>query len=157
VRRLVAAIAVLALVATAAAPADAGKRHRHKRAGIDGVVLNSTCYGPCAQPQGEQPVYSGPVTVTVQRASDGATVASREVSDGHFRFRLPRGLYDVSSVPPSPSPPPPCPPQQVCAAEGGAQSAVIVAPCVTGETKRVQVRRHRFTHVELHVSNACIV
>jgi hypothetical protein len=150
------AIALLALVAAAAAPAEAGKRHK-KRSGIAGVVLNSTCYGPCAEPRAEEPLYSGSVTVTVQRASDGVIVASREVSDGRFRFRLPRGIYDVSSVPPNPDPPPPCSPEQVCPAQGNHQSAVIVAPCLTGETKRVQVRRHRFTHVELHVSNVCIV
>jgi hypothetical protein len=99
-------------------------------------------------------VYSGPVTVTVQRASDGTTVASQAVSDGHFRFRLKRGSYDVSSVPPNP---PACQPtpQTVCPA--GADSAAVVAPCLKGETKRVRVRRHRFTHVELHVSNVCIV
>jgi hypothetical protein len=33
----------------------------------------------------------------------------------------------------------------------------VIAPCLTGETQRVQVRRHRFAHVELHVSNVCIV
>jgi len=33
----------------------------------------------------------------------------------------------------------------------------MIAPCMTGETKRVQVRRHRFTRVELHVQNVCIV
>jgi hypothetical protein len=36
-------------------------------------------------------------------------------------------------------------------------SAVVVAPCLSGETKRVQVRRHRFTHGTLHVTNVCIV
>jgi hypothetical protein len=66
-----------------------------------------------------------------------------------------RGLYDVSSVPPNPSPPPPCSPEQICPAEGG-QGSAIIAPCMTGETKRVQIRRHRFTRVELHVQNVCI-
>jgi hypothetical protein len=28
---------------------------------------------------------------------------------------------------------------------------------MTGETKRVKVRRHRFARLELHVSNVCIV
>jgi hypothetical protein len=157
VRRLVAALVLLAAIGVAAAPAEAGKRHGHKPSGIHGVVLDATCYGPCAEPQPQQPVYSGSVTVIVRRASDGTTVASRDVSDGRFRVRVRRGLYDVSSVPANPpSPPPPCPPQQVCIAEGSG-SAAIVAPCETGETKRVRVRRHRFTYVELHVSNACIV
>ncbi|MFL5907685.1 MAG: hypothetical protein ACJ75Z_08830 [Solirubrobacterales bacterium] len=95
------------------------------------------------------------MTITVHRASDGALVASRETSDGRFRIRIKRGQYDVSAVPPNP---PSCQPQpgQVCPATAGAQRAVI-APCVTGETKRIRVRRHRFTYVELHVANVCVV
>jgi hypothetical protein len=156
VRRVVTALAVLALIAALAAPAEAGKRHSHKPSGIKGVVLNSTCYGPCAEPAPPEPVYLGAVTITVARASDGATVASQAIDDGHFRFRLKRGRYDVSSVPPNPPSPQPCPPGQVCALDG-AQSSAAIAPCLQGETKRVQVRRHRFTRVELHVGNICIV
>jgi hypothetical protein len=154
VRRVLTALVVLAVLALAAAPAEAGKHHRHK-SGVKGVVLNSTCYGACAEPPPPPPPYTGPVTITVRRASDGALVATRDINDGYFRIRVKRGQYDVSAVPPNP---PSCQPQpgQVCPAEGGAQPAVI-APCMTGETKRVQVRRHRFTHVELHVQNTCIV
>jgi hypothetical protein len=150
------ALAVLAVVGLVASPAEAGKRHKHKPAGVKGAVLNSTCPGACAEPPPPPALYTGPVTVTVRRASDGALVASQEVSDGHFRMRVKRGQYDVSSVPPNP---PTCQPQpgQVCPAETGTQSAAIIAPCMTGETKRVQVRRHRFTRVELHVQNVCIV
>jgi hypothetical protein len=153
-RRVVTALALLALIGVIAAPADAKKRH-HKPAGVKGVVLNSTCAGPCAEPSPPQPLYSGPVTVTVHRASDGALIASQAVTDGHFRMRVKRGQYDVSSVPPNP---PSCvpTPETVCPASAGA-SAAIVAPCLMGETQRVQVRRHRFTRVELHVTNVCIV
>jgi hypothetical protein len=156
VRRVLTALAVLGVVALLAPPAEAGKRHHHKPAGVKGVVLNSTCYGPCAEPPPPQPTYTGPVTITVRRAGDGVTVASREVSDGHFKIRVKRGRYDVSSVPPNP---PSCQPQpgQVCPAQAGAQSSAMIAPCMTGETKRVRVRRHRFTYVELHVQNVCIV
>ena len=152
--RLVAPLAVAVLAI--AAPAQAGSAHKSKgHSGVKGVVLDSTCYGPCAEPPPPAPAYSGLVTITASRASDGTLVASREISDGHFRIRLRRGQYDVSAVPPNPSP---CQPQpgQVCPAGAGAQSAVI-APCMTGETKRVRVRRHRFTHVELHVANVCVV
>ena len=136
-------------------PAEAGKHHKHKKpAGIEGVVRDATCYGPCAVPPPPDPVYSGSLTVTVQRASDGLQVASRTTSDGHFRFRLKRGASDVTSVPPSP---PSCQPPMVCPAQGSSVSAAVIAPCETGETQRVQVRRHRFTHVELHVQNVCIV
>ena len=149
-RRLVVALSVLALAAFADAPADAGKR-KGKPSGIKGVVLSNTCYGPCIDPPPPEPVYAGPVTINVNRAADGALVASRQPTDGRFRFRLKRGLYDVSAVPPVPTPIP-CPPGYVCAA----QSAAVVLPCETGETKRARVRRHRFKYVELHVQNVCV-
>jgi hypothetical protein len=147
-------MAVAALGLAIAAPASThGKGKRHS--GVKGVVLNTTCYGACAEPPPPAPTYTGPVTITARRVSDGRLVASRETSDGHFRFRVKRGRYDVSVVPPNP---PSCQPQpgQVCPADGSAQPAVIT-PCMSGETKRVQVRRHGFTRVELHVANACIV
>jgi hypothetical protein len=147
------ALGLLGLVGLLAAPADAKKRH-HKPAGVKGVVLNATCYGPCVEPPPPDPVYSGAVTVTVRRASDGTAVASQATSDGHFRIRVKRGSFDVSSVPPNP---PSCQatPETICPV--GAQSALVIAPCLQGETKRVRVRRHRFTRVELHVTNTCIV
>jgi hypothetical protein len=145
-------VGAIALVAT---PATAKKHRSHKHAGVAGTVLNSTCAGACQEPPPPEPAYTGPVTITVQRASDGQQVASQATDDGHFRIRLKRGLYDVSSVPPNP---PTCEPtpQTVCPL-AGAQSAAIVQSCLNGETKRVRVRRHRFTQVELHVSNVCIV
>ena len=153
-RRVATALIVLGLIGALVAPAEAKKRH-HKPSGVKGVVLNATCYGACADPPPPDPVYTGPVTVTVQRVSDGATVASRTVSDGHFRIRLKRGSYEISSIPPNP---PTCQPQagQVCPLRG-TESPAVVQPCLQGETKRVQVRRHRFTRVELHVTNVCIV
>jgi hypothetical protein len=154
VRKLLIAMSLLTAIALVVAPADAKKRHSHKPAGVEGVVLNSTCAGACAEPPPPAPLYTGPVTITVARASDGAIVASQAVGDGRFRQRLKRGLYDVSSVPPNP---PTCEPQpdQVC--PQGGQSAAVIAPCLQGETKRVQVRRRKFTHVELQVSTVCIV
>jgi hypothetical protein len=108
------------------------------------------------EPPPPQPTYAGPVTVTVRRASDGALAASREITDGRFRIRVKRGTYDVSAVPPNP---PPCEPtpETVCPAQGDAPSKEVIAPCVMGETKRMQVKRHRFTYVELHMHNVCIV
>jgi hypothetical protein len=87
--------------------------------------------------------------------SDGQQVATQASSDGHFKIRLKRGAYDVSSVPPNPEPQP-CQPGEMCPL-AKSHSAVIVRPCLQGETKRVQVRRHRFAQVELHVANVCIV
>jgi hypothetical protein len=151
------ALAMVGVVALVATPVAAGKRHHHKHkpAGVKGVVLNATCPGACAEPPPPQPTYTGPVTITVRRASDGVLVASQAISDGHFKIRVKRGAYDVSSVPPTP---PPCQPtpNTVCPAGSGANPMVITS-CMTGETKRVQVRRHHFTYVELHVQNTCIV
>ena len=120
---------------------------------MEGVVRNATCYGACPVPAQPDPIYASAVTVTVSRATDGVQVRSATISDGHFRFRLKPGFYDVSSVPPtSPSCQPS--PTTVCPAQA---PAAVIAPCEQGETQRVRVRRHRLTHVELHVQNVCIV
>ena len=153
-RRLLTALAVLGVLALPVATAHGKKRH-HSAAGVAGVVLDSTCPGACTNPPPPQPPYSGAVTITVTRASDGQPIASQATSDGHFRIRLKRGSYNVSSVPPTP---PTCnPTPQTTCPLNEAKSAAIVRPCLQGETKQVQVHRHRFTHVELHVSNVCIV
>jgi hypothetical protein len=154
VRKLLTALVLVGAITLVVAPAEAKKRHSHKPAGVEGVVLNSTCAGACTEPPPPAPTYTGAVTITVTRASDGQQVASQAISDGHFRIRLKRGLYDVSSVPPNP---PTCEPTPQTVCPLSAQSAAVIAPCMQGETQRVQVRRHRFTHVALHVSNVCIV
>jgi hypothetical protein len=154
-RRLSILSALLCLALFAAAPADAGKKKHKKPSGIAGVVLNSTCFGPCIEPPPPQPLYTGQLTVTVTRVADGRLIASATPSDGRFRFRVKRGLYDVSAIPTT-TPIQPCPPGYVCIAQGQSQQVAMIAPCETGETQRVQVRRHRFTHVELHVQNVCI-
>jgi hypothetical protein len=170
VRKIVAALTVLCLVALLAATADARKRHNHKPAGVKGVVLNSTCAGPCTDPTTPPQPYTGPVTVTVAQVSGGTRVASQAITDGRFRFRLARGVYDVSSVPPNPPVcqpqpavqaqqvcPPPCTPTKEIVCPLASTPAVILTPCLTGETKRIAVRRHHFTYVELHVTNVCVV
>jgi hypothetical protein len=154
-RKVLIGVALLCAIAIVATPATAKKRHSHKPSGVEGVVFNSTCAGPCAVPAPPEPVYSGAVTITVQRASDGQQVASQAITDGHFKLRVKRGFYDVSSVQPNPNPQA-CQPGQMCPMDK-ARSAAVVRPCLQGETKRVQVRHHHFTHVELHVSNVCIV
>ena len=168
-RKIVTALFVLCLVPLLAAPADAGKRHNHKPAGVTGVVLISSCPGPCAEPPPPPHLYTGSVTVTVRRVSDGAQVASQTITSGQFRFPVKRGAYDVSAIPPNPPVcqpqpqadaqqicPPPCTPTKEIVCPLVSSPAVIVAPCLTGETKRVAVRRHRFTHVDLHVTNVCV-
>ena len=154
-RRLAVALVAVGAVALIGAPADAKKHRNHKPSGVAGVVLDSTCAGACAEPPPPAPTYTGAVTITVQRVSDGQQVASQAASEGHFRIRLKRGTYNVSSVTPTL---PPCEPtpQTVCPL-AKTQSPAIVVPCMTGETKQITVRGHRFTQVELHVSNTCIV
>jgi hypothetical protein len=158
VRRLLTALALVGVIAVAAVPAEAGTRdgHKHKRAGIRGVVVNGTCLGPCTEPKPIHPAYAEPVTITVRRASNGVQVARRETSNGKFRMRVKRGLYDVSAIPPGP---PPCipTPTSVCPAQGADSSKQVIVPCLMGETKRVRVKRHRVTYVELHMRNVCIV
>jgi hypothetical protein len=149
---------VVVVLALLVAPAAARKHHRHKKpSGVEGVVRDATCPGACAEPAPPEPLYTGAATIEVRRATDGTVVASQAISDGQFRIRVKPGTYDVASVPPTPTPQPqPCPPGQLCPLDGGAQPAAIVAPCETGETQRVDVRRRHFTHVELHVRNTCI-
>jgi hypothetical protein len=155
VRRLLTALVLLASIVLVVAPADAKKHRSHKPSGTKGEVLNSTCAGACQDPPPPEPLYTGDVAITAVRVSDSRQVASQAISDGHFKLRLKKGTYDVSSVPPTP---PTCnpTPQTVCPM-GQAQSAAIVRPCLQGETKRVLVRRHRFTQVDLHVTNVCVV
>jgi hypothetical protein len=44
----------------------------------------------------------------------------------------------------------------VCPLATRAEPAIVL-PCMTGETKQVKVKRRRFTRMELHVQNICIV
>jgi hypothetical protein len=145
--RRVALASVLLTVLALAFPATSPAAPKKKRpSGIVGTVVNSTCYGPCVEPQPASPPYTGPVTVEIRRAADGALVATRQPTDGHFRAKVKRGLYTVSALVNEITPPPPTP-----------QSERAVMPCWQGESKQVRVFRHRFSPVELRVTNACIL
>jgi hypothetical protein len=170
VRGAMRAALVLAAIAALATPAPAVAGHQHKKAsGIAGTVRDTTCAGPCAAGQ-QSPLYTGEVTVQVRRVRDGALVASTSTSNGSFRIRIRRGVYDVSAVPAgsgSPCGGVPCcnqPQPSICCSPTPTASGVIcpasssptIATCITGDTQRVTVRPRRFAHVELHVSNACV-
>lgn len=145
-------LALLAVAAVVSLPAsaEAKKHHSHKPSGIDGVVLNTTCNGACAEPPPPAPPYTGSgLTVTVTRVSDKAVVASSQPTDGHFRFRLKRGHYQVSATINELRPQP--------QAAGSATPIVMPANCWTGDSKEATVRRHHFTYAELRVGNVCIV
>lgn len=144
-RRILLTMTAIAVVAASAAPADAGRKPSGKGpSGVEGTVSNTTCPGPCVQPAPPAPAYSGDgLTVRVRRAGDGALVASAAPSDGRFRIKVKRGLYDVSATVTQPTPIQPAP--------------ASMQSCWQGDSQRVQVRRHRFAHVELHVQNVCIL
>jgi hypothetical protein len=155
VRRVPPASLIAAAIVIAASPPPAGAHRAHKPSGIAGTVLNTTCPGPCAQPSTAPPYTGSDLTVTVRRVRDGALIASVMPTTGHFRIRVKRGHYDVSATVPAI---PPCGPVPVGAkiACPVAGSSIYACP-TTGDTVRVAVRRHRFTHVVLHVQNVCIV
>jgi hypothetical protein len=139
---------IIAVAAIALVPASAeAKKHRHKPAGIDGVVLNTTCNGACAEPPPPAPAYVGSgLTVSVTRIADGVTVATSQPTDGRFRYRLRRGQYQVSAAINELTPQP------------MASGPNVMPPnCWTGDSRAATVRRHHFTYVELRVGNVCIV
>lgn len=104
--------------------------------GIRGVVLNATCYGPCAYPSPPLPPYEGDgLRVTVRNRKHGE-VATAHPKDGRFRFRLAPGRYLVEAA----------------VEQQGEQPS-----CWEGETKRVRVREAQVRRVRLHVTNVCIV
>jgi hypothetical protein len=127
--------------------AQAKKHHRHKPSGIVGVVLNTTCNGACAEPPPPAPLYTGAgLTVTVTRIVDAAVMTSSQPTDGRFRYRLPRGHYQVSAAINELTPQP------------LVNGPLVIPPnCWMGDSKEATVRRHHFTHVELRVGNVCIV
>lgn len=91
---------------------------------------SSVCNGCVAQPQ-PQP-YTGPnAHVVVRRASDGAVVARRSPTAGHFRIRLGPGAYRVHGF--------------------------VAEPCWKGQTEDAVVHSESFIRLELDVHNDCVV
>jgi hypothetical protein len=131
-RRVAEAVLVaLALVTTLAlsGPASASG------SGIRGVVLDTTCWGPCRYPPDPQP-YTGPgLTVTVRSLTTNKLVATLHPKDGRFRVEVRPGPYRVRARVGEDSPP----------------------SCWRGEAKDVRVVDGAFTGVRLHVHNACVV
>jgi hypothetical protein len=145
---LVAAI----VIATSPVPAGGHRSHRGP-SGVAGTVLNTSCPGPC--PTATAPPYTGDVTVAVRRVSDGTLIATAKPTAGRFRIRVRHGRYDVTATVPVT---PPCGPSPVGAKIVCPMASSAIATCpATGDSARVAVHRHRFTQVELHVQNACIV
>jgi hypothetical protein len=127
VRRLLTAAVLLgALAFPAVAPASG--------TGIKGVVLNTTCPGPCQYPSPPPPRYTGPgLTVRVRNLDTQELVATLHPKDGRFRVEVAPGPYRV----------------RASVADGSS--------CWQGEAKQVKVVAGAFTPVRLHVNNACVV
>jgi hypothetical protein len=119
-------LGILVVVAWAAPAHPAGSD-----SGIRGVVLDTTCYGPCQVDQQPEP-YTGPgLTIVVRRISTGEVIRRLSPKSGRFSNQLRPGAYRVI--------------------------ARVEGECWEGEAKRVGVKAHEFTRVELHVGNRCIV
>ena len=132
-RKLSFLLAAVALLSLLASPALAGKPGHGKArpSGIQGAVYNTSCFGPCIYPPPPAPLYAADGLTVEVRNQGGVLVAQRHPTDGRFRIKLKRGLYDVT--------------------------ATVEGPCWQGETIQARVKRRQFTAVELHVLNTCIV
>jgi hypothetical protein len=123
------AAALVALGSIATSLASAGSAPAPHPSGVRGVVLDTSCAGPCIADQAPSP-YTGPgLTVAVHQS--GEVIKRLSPETGHFRTKLRPGLYRIS--------------------------ASVEGNCWQGESVRTRVRRHRFSTLTLHVTNVCIV
>jgi hypothetical protein len=130
VRRRIAILFALVALGAVSIPPGAGAG---TETGIKGVVLNTTCYGPCRYPPPPPPLYTGPGLTVAIRTVDGELVARLHPKDGRFQVAEPPGTYRVRArVGTDPS-------------------------CWRGEVKTVKVESGSVTRVRLHVYNACVV
>ena len=109
----------------------AGGQGQLPDSGVRGVVLDTTCYGPCQVDQQPEPYKGSGLTVVVRRVSTGEVIRTLTPRSGRFSNRLRPGAYRVI--------------------------ARVADDCWEGEAKRVGVKAHEFTPVKLHVGNRCIV
>ncbi|HEY2774347.1 MAG TPA: hypothetical protein VGK20_09900 [Candidatus Binatia bacterium] len=104
--------------------------------GISGVVVNTTCAGPCAVPPPPPPLFTGDgLTVVIRSLPDHALVARLHPTDGHFGIETPPGLYKVRAFVGDPRMP----------------------TCWAGSRRRVLVEDGAVSHVRLKVANLCIL
>ena len=124
-----AALFVVAALAARLWGSDAGS-------GIKGVVLDTSCPEPCAEPPPPPQPYTGDgLTVRVRRLPSLRLVSVRHPTDGHFRVRTGPGRYRMRAFVGDPQKP----------------------SCWEDEAKHVRVYKGDFTRVRLHVQNACVV
>jgi hypothetical protein len=121
------------LLAAAALPVQAAAQGSGTGT-IQGVVYDTTCYGPCRYPPPPPRLYANDnLVVMIRSLPDGELVAKLYPTDGRFQIDVAPGLYRVRAK----------------IRDGGY--------CWEGEAKKVQVVEDQTTRVRLHVYNACIV
>ena len=122
------------LLAAAALPIQAAAAQGSGTGTIQGVVYDTTCYGPCRYPPPPPRLYTRDnLVVTVRSLPDRELVAKLHPKDGRFRIELPSGAYRVRAL----------------IRNGGY--------CWEGEAKDVKVVADQVTRVRLRVYNTCIV
>ena len=99
--------------------------------GIKGVVLDTSCYGPCIVGAAQPPYAGSDLRIAIRRLPGGDLVRRLSPDGGRFSTRLRPGLYRVN--------------------------AYVSAQCWTAEAKRVRVFAARFTRVTFHLQNSCIL
>jgi hypothetical protein len=121
-----ACLGALALIGSLTGPASAGQP-----SGVKGMVLDTTCPGPCIVGQQPLPYAGSGLRVVIRRLPAQGVVKRLSPKGGSFSTRLRPGLYRVN--------------------------AYVNGDRWQGEAKRVRVRRAQFSRLTLHVHNSCIL
>ena len=104
--------------------------------GISGVVRNTTCVGPCREPSGRAPLYTGDgLVVKIRNRGTHQLLAVLHPTDGRFAVDAGPGAYHVHAF--------------VRAAAGGPD-------CWQGSARNVGIV-DRGARVRLTVHNGCVV
>jgi hypothetical protein len=133
-RGLLALVALLG--ALALAPPGAAAADHISLTGVEGQVLDATCYGPCYIPP-KLPPFAGEAVVVVRELRSGRLFARVPVVKSLFRAYVPPGAYRVRVRPKIPEPGP--------------------FSCWQGSSRRVKVPVDRFAKTRLTVTNICVV
>ncbi len=131
-------LAILVLLsALALAPAGGAAADHINLTGVEGQVLDATCYGPCIIDR-KPPPYTGEANVIVRDLRSGKVLARVPVVKSLFRAHVPPGAYRVRVRP---------------------KVADVVGwfSCWEGSSRRVKVPSDGFAKVRLTVINVCIV
>jgi hypothetical protein len=130
--------AILALLsALALVPAGGAAADHVSLTGVEGQVLDATCYGPC-RIDPPLPPYTGEATVIVRELRSGLVFARVPVVKSLFRAYVPPGAYRVRVRPKSTD-------------VSGRFS------CWQGSSRRVKVPTDGFAKIRLTVTNVCVV